>query len=222
MDNGTVNSEQQNSAPDPGPADPDRSAGATEAPVAKRRAGLLLVVAALSYGVDVVTKVLATAGLEGGEPVRILGGAVYLQLLRNPYAAFGMSFGGTWVLTVVAALVVVGILWFARRLRSAGWAVGLGLILAGALGNLTDRIFRAPGAFRGHVVDFVSVFAPNGEFFPVFNAADSAITVGAVLIVLLTALGREYDGTRTGKQRGGRSHPRTAGDGAGAAGEDRA
>lgn len=222
MDNGTVNSEQQHPAPDPSDPAPDGRERAAEPPVPRRRAGLLLVVAALVYVLDVVTKVLATAGLEESEPVRILGGAVYLQLLRNPYAAFGMNFGGTWMLTVVAALVVLAILWFARRLRSAGWAVGLGLILAGALGNLTDRIFRAPGAFQGHVVDFISVFAPNGEFFPVFNAADSAITVGAVLIVLLTALGREYDGTRTGRQRNDRSGPEPAADGSGGAGEDRA
>lgn len=162
----------------------------------KRRVGLLVVVAVLAYAADLVTKIIATATLEGEPPVRILGGAVYLQLVRNPYAAFGMDFGGTWILALVAIAVVVAIGWFARLLRSAGWAVGLGLILAGALGNLTDRLFRAPAPLQGHVVDFVSVFGPNGEFFPVFNAADSAITIGAILVVLLAVLGRDYDGTR--------------------------
>jgi signal peptidase II len=71
-------------------------------------------------------------------------------------------------------------------------------VLAGALGNLVDRIFRAPGVLQGHVVDFVSVFAPNGRFWPVFNVADSAIVVGGALIVVLSLLGRDYDGTRTG------------------------
>jgi signal peptidase II len=70
-------------------------------------------------------------------------------------------------------------------------------VLAGALGNLVDRIFRAPGPLQGHVIDFISVFAPNGEAWPVFNVADSAIVVGGVLIVLLTLLGREYDGSRS-------------------------
>src|SRR5690606_4345998 len=73
----------------------------------------------------------------------------------------------------------------------------LGLVLAGALGNLVDRIFRAPGPLQGHVVDFVSVFAPNGEVWPVFNVADSSIVVGGILIVLLTLLGHEYDGTNS-------------------------
>lgn len=193
MDNEPVNTEQQ-----PDPSDTEQ----TPAP-ARRRMGLLVLVALLAYAVDVISKVVVTATLEGEEPIRILGGAVYLQLLRNPYAAFGMDFVGTWVLTAVAVLVVLGIVWFARKLRSAGWAVGLGLVLAGALGNLTDRLFRAPSVFEGHVVDFISVFAPNGEFFPVFNAADSAITIGAGLIVLLTLLGRDYDGTVIPK--GGRS-----------------
>jgi signal peptidase II len=192
-----VNTEQQ-----PDPSDTEQSADPTPA---RRRVGLLVLVAAVAYVVDVVTKVVATATLEGEEPIRLLGGAVYLQLLRNPYAAFGMDIGGTWILTVVAIAVVVGIAWFARKLRSAGWAVGLGLVLAGALGNLTDRIFRAPAVFQGHVVDFISVFAPNGEFFPVFNAADSAITVGAGLIVVLTLLGRDYDGTKIPRRRDGKS-----------------
>ncbi|MEU6646136.1 signal peptidase II [Saccharomonospora sp. NPDC046836] len=177
--------------------EPATSAPQPQAPdLPKRRIGLLALVAVLAYAVDLVTKIVATTALEGEEPIRILGGAVYLQLIRNPYAAFGMDFGGTWILAIVAMVVVGVIIWFARRLRSVGWAIGLGLVLAGALGNLTDRIFRAPGPLHGHVVDFISPFAPNGDFFPVFNAADSAISIGAVLIVLLSLLGRDYDGTR--------------------------
>jgi signal peptidase II len=65
------------------------------------------------------------------------------------------------------------------------------------VGNLVDRIFRAPGPLRGHVVDMVSVFAPDGSFFPVFNAADSAVVCGGILLVLLALTGREMDGTRT-------------------------
>ena len=72
-----------------------------------------------------------------------------------------MATGMTWVLAIVASIVVVVIIRIATRLRSVWWAVSLGLILGGALGNLTDRIFRSPGFFRGHVVDFVSVFGPE-------------------------------------------------------------
>jgi signal peptidase II len=75
--------------------------------------------------------------------------------------------------------------------------VALGLVLGGALGNLTDRVFRAPGPLRGHVVDVVSLFAPDGSVWPVFNLADSCIVTGGVLLVLLALTGRELDGTRT-------------------------
>lgn len=163
----------------------------------KRRVGLVAAVAVAVFVLDLVTKVIAVDALEGSAPVPVLGGLVYLQLLRNPGAAFSMATGMTWVLALVAIAVVVAIVWLARRLRSTGWAIGLGLVLAGALGNLVDRIFRAPGPLQGHVVDFVSLFAPNGEVWPVFNVADSGIVVGGILIVLLTLLGREYDGTNS-------------------------
>ncbi|WP_141996682.1 signal peptidase II [Amycolatopsis cihanbeyliensis] len=166
-----------------------------EQPLPPRRIGVVAAIAPLVFVLDLVTKVLATVNLEGSAPVRILGGAVYLQLVRNPGAAFSMATGMTWVLALVAIGVVVAIIWLARRLRSVGWAIGLGLVLGGALGNLADRIFRAPGPLQGHVVDFVSVFAPNGDFFPVFNVADSAISIGAVLIVLLSLFGKDYDGS---------------------------
>jgi signal peptidase II len=170
-------------------------------PPPPRRVGRLAVVAVLVFGLDLVTKAIAASTLEGREPVRILGGLVYLQLIRNPGAAFGMATGMTWVLALVAIGVVISLIWFARRLRSVGWAIGLGLVLAGALGNLTDRVFRAPGPLRGHVVDFISVFAPDGDVWPVFNVADSAICVGGALIVLLSLLGREYDGSvRSGRK----------------------
>lgn len=163
----------------------------------RRRVVMVAFVAITIFAIDLATKIIAVATLEGREPVRILGGAVYLQLLRNPGAAFSMATGMTWVLAIVAIAVVAGIIWIARKLRSAAWAVGLGLVLAGALGNLVDRLFRAPGVLQGHVIDFVSVFAPNGDVWPVFNVADSAIVCGGALIVLLTLLGREFDGTRS-------------------------
>lgn len=162
-----------------------------------RRALILIATAVVVFALDLVTKVVALAQLEGSEPVRVLGGLVYLQIVRNPGAAFSLATGMTWVLALVAIGVVVAIIWILPKLRSTGWAIGLGLVLAGALGNLTDRIFRAPGPLRGHVVDMVSLFGPNGEYWPVFNVADSGIVVGGILIVLLSLLGHEYDGRRT-------------------------
>ncbi|WP_051385948.1 signal peptidase II [Actinokineospora inagensis] len=170
------------------------------------RRGLILVVAAvLVYALDLVTKIIVVANLAGEQPIKVLGGLVYLQLIRNPGAAFSMATGMTWLFTLIAAAVVVAIVWIMPKLRSIGWALGLGLVLAGALGNLTDRVFRAPGVFQGHVIDFISVFAPNADVFPVFNVADSGISVGGVLIVLMALLGRDYDGTVTRKGKGGKA-----------------
>jgi signal peptidase II len=171
-------------------------------PLARRRILLLGVTALVVLAADIGTKLAAVAGLEGEQPVRVLGGLVHLQLVRNSGAAFSMATGMTWVLSLIAISVVMAIVWIIPKLRSAGWAVGLGLVLAGALGNLSDRIFRAPGPLRGHVIDFVSVLKPNGAFFPVFNVADSAIVVGGGLIVLMALLGRDYDG-RPISQAGG-------------------
>ncbi|HET9139180.1 signal peptidase II [Actinophytocola sp.] len=162
-----------------------------------RRGIWLALVAVVVLIADVLTKVAVVATLEGEPPVRLLGGFVYLQLVRNPGAAFSMATGMTWVLSIIAVSVVVTIIWIMPKLRSVGWAIGLGLVLAGALGNLSDRVFRAPGPLQGHVVDFVSVFGPNAEYFPVFNVADSAIVCGGALIVLLALLGKDYDGRST-------------------------
>lgn len=164
---------------------------------ANRRILLLVGIAAGVLALDVVTKVLAVATLEDRPPVRLLGGAVNLVLLRNPGAAFSMVTGYTWVLTLIALVVVGVIIRIARRLVSPGWAVGLGLVLGGALGNLSDRIFRSPGPLEGHVVDMVSLFSTNGSVWPVFNAADSGIVCGGILLVLMTLRGVEIDGTRT-------------------------
>lgn len=159
----------------------------------------LVVAAAFVLALDIVSKLIVVAQLENETPKPILGGLVYLQLLRNSGAAFGIATGMTWILSLIVIAVIIAIIWIVPRLRSIGWAIGLGFVLAGALGNLSDRIFRAPGPLRGHVVDWISVFKPNGEAFAVFNLADSGICVGGALIVLMALLGKEYDG-RVSKQ----------------------
>ncbi|MBB4910315.1 signal peptidase II [Actinophytocola algeriensis] len=181
-------------------ADPETAAPPV-APLPPRKVWLVAAVSPVVLVIDQITKQLALAGLEHEPPVRVLGGLFYLQIVRNPGAAWGMATSMTWVLTLIALAVVVGIIWVMPKLRSAGWAVGLALVLAGALGNLLDRFFRAPGAMHGHVVDFLSPFAANGEAFPVFNIADSAICVGGALIVLMALLGRDYDGRRTSDKK---------------------
>ena len=147
---------------------------------------------------DLVTKHLALGALEDREPVRLLGGAVYLSLIRNSGAAWSIGADYTWVFPLITLGVVGWIVWMALRLRSLPWAISLGLVLGGALGNFADRIFRAPGWFVGHVVDMISVFAPYGRVFPVFNLADSALVCGVLLALLLELTGRQRDGSRIG------------------------
>jgi signal peptidase II len=159
------------------------------------RIKLLGVLAACVLAVDVLTKVLSVAFLERAEPIRLFGGVLYLTFVRNPGAAFGLAEGMTWILALIALGVVGFILWIARNLRSTGWAVGLGLVLGGAVGNLVDRLFREPGPMRGHVVDFLSLFDPFGQVWPVFNVADMAIVCGGATIIVLALMQHDYDGT---------------------------
>ena len=171
---------------DPSPETP----GPDAAPApAGRRLIALLGVAVVVFALDLITKVLAVAHIDPRDPISIIGDTVTLTLVRNPGAAFSMATGMTWVLTIVAIAVVIGVVKIGRTLQSGWWALGLGLVLGGALGNLVDRIFRSPGPLQGHVVDFVSV-----GWWPVFNVADSAIVCGAILLVALTVFGVEPDG----------------------------
>jgi signal peptidase II len=179
---------------DAAPDTEEESAPAT--PLPPRKVGLLAGIAATVVILDLISKIIIVATVQPGEPVRILGGLVYLSLIRNPGAAFSMATGMTWVLALIAIGVVVFIIRRAPRLRSTPWAVSLGLVLGGAIGNLIDRIFRAPGFLQGHVVDFVSVFGPNAQYFPVFNVADSAITIGGISLVITALLGIDFDGSR--------------------------
>ncbi len=167
-----------------------------ETPTARPRTRLLLSLAAVVLVLDVVTKVLVVSTIAPGENIRLLGGALYLTQLRNLGAAFSFAQGATVLFSLIAAVVAVVIVRTARRLFSTGWAVALGLVLGGATGNLVDRVFRDPGFLRGGVVDFLSVFGPDGRVWPVFNVADSAIVCGGILGALLALRGIEFDGTR--------------------------
>ena len=174
-------------APDPEPAEEARP----EAPP-RRRLSLLLIVAAVILVADVVSKLSVVAKLTPGTPVKVIPAVLDLDLTRNAGAAFGFAAGATIIFTVVAASVVVFIVRAARQLGSVGWAWALGLLLGGALGNLGDRLFRAPGPLRGHVVDWIHL-----HHWPVFNVADSGIVIGGILAVLLSMLGKGLDGRPT-------------------------
>ncbi|WP_320067054.1 signal peptidase II [Micromonospora sp. RTGN7] len=162
---------------------------------------ILAAVALVAFLADLLTKHLALLGLSDREPVRLLGGAVYLSLTRNSGAAWSIGADHTWIFPLITLAVIGWICWMAVRLRSVPWAVSLGLVLGGALGNLVDRIFRAPGHFVGHVVDMISLFDPYGQVWPVFNLADSALVCGVVLAVVLELTGRQRDGSRLGREK---------------------
>ena len=153
---------------------------------------MLVAVAAFVLAADAVSKALVVAHLREDQPVHLIGNVLMLWLTRNPGAAFSVGTGETAVFTVIAFGVIVYIARTARKLYSLGWAIALGLLLGGAMGNLSDRIFRAPGLFRGDVVDWIAVT----RFYPIFNLADSAIVCGGILTVILAMRGQHLDGTR--------------------------
>ncbi len=155
---------------------------------------MLVGVAAIALAADVVSKAIVVAHLRPDQPVHLLGNVFELWLTRNPGAAFSVGTGETAVFTVIAFGVIVYIARTARNLYSLGWAIALGLLLGGAAGNLGDRIFRAPGLFRGDVVDWIGVVP---RYYPIFNLADSAIVCGGILMVILAMRGYHLDGTRS-------------------------
>ncbi|MGC5168276.1 signal peptidase II [Luteimicrobium sp. DT211] len=175
---------------------PEQGAGAAHAaehagtPRPSRRLVILLaVIAAVVLVLDQVTKAWAQHALRDGKEIDVPGGFFHLRLVYNPGAALSIATGMTWLLTIIIVVVVVFIVRSLRRLRSTGWAVALGLLLGGAVGNLLDRLLRQPGFARGYVVDFIGY----GNWF-VGNVADIAIVVAAVLIALLALRGIGMDG----------------------------
>jgi signal peptidase II len=171
-----------------------------DAGVRPRRIGVLVAIAVTALALDVISKAIVVATLPDRPPVELLGGLLTLRVLRNSGAAFNIGNGMTLVFTVIATGVVVAILRYARKLRSLPWAITLGLLLGGALGNLGDRMLRSPGIFRGHVVDWIEL-----PHWPVFNLADASIVCGGVLAVLLASRGLQVDGTMQGE---GKHEPR--------------
>jgi signal peptidase II len=168
----------------------DRAEVPSSSPGRSRLAAILLT-AAIALTLDQVTKVIAVRELGGGRVIPVLAGLLELRLVRNPGAAFSLGESLTWAFTILAAVVVVAVVWLGRRVKSRSWALTLGLLLAGAAGNLTDRLFRAPGFGRGHVVDFIDY---AGRF--VGNVADIAIVGAMALMVVGVVRGVGLDGVR--------------------------
>jgi signal peptidase II len=152
---------------------------------------VMFCVAVMVLIADAISKAQVLARLPGHPPVRLLDGLVTLDLTFNAGAAFGVGTSYTAIIAVIVLGVIAYIIRTAQRLRSLAWTIALGLLLGGAMGNLGDRLFRAPGPLRGQVVDWI-----NLQNFPwTFNLADASITCAAVLIAVLALRGTRIDGT---------------------------
>ena len=178
------------------PADlaPHDGDGASVASPGRRYVWLMVALGLGGYSLDQITKFLAEKYLDPANPPSFFGGFLKLRLIYNPGAAFSLGSSATVVLTCISIAALIAVIFYAApRARGILQSVIVGFLLAGILGNLTDRLFRAPGPFRGHVVDFFSL--PN---FAIFNVADIFITSAAVLIVLVSVLHPSEPG-QTGK-----------------------
>lgn len=138
-------------------------------------------------------KYLTITNLPLQEPVPVLGEFLQLYYVRNPGAAFSLGSEVTWIFTIALSVVAAVIIWKAFGLRSRLWAVVLGCLLGGVLGNLGDRLFREPGFPVGHVVDMISMpwMMPA-----IFNVADVFIVTGMISVALLVVFGLRFDGSR--------------------------
>ncbi len=169
-------------------------------PPPRPRKALLLSVfaslAAFAYVFDQLTKLWVTSTMTEGERIPVFPPLLHWYYIRNSGAAFSIGENITWVFTIIMASVAVAILLQLRKLGSLWWALALGLLLGGALGNLTDRLFRAPSFAMGHVVDFIQL--PN---FAIFNIADSAVVSSVTIICVLTLRGIGLDGSRHTKDQ---------------------
>jgi signal peptidase II len=156
---------------------PADTAAPPHAPGRARRLLVALAVAAAVIAADQGTKQWALSYLAHRSAIALPGNWISLRLITNPGAAFSVGSGSTWIFTVFATAVVVVVPWFAARAR--GQAMALGLLVGGAAGNLTDRLFRAPGPGTGRVVDFIDYHS-----WFIGNVADIAIVVSAGLLLL--------------------------------------
>lgn len=162
------------------------------------RASVLVALAIVALGIlgfDQLTKFLIVTNLELGARVPILGDVLQFHFVKNSGAAFSLASGSTWFFSIIAAAVVIFIIWYARRIRSMAWAILFGMLLGGTLGNLTDRLLREPGFGLGHVIDFLQVWG----FPAIFNVADTFIVASMGLFVILSLRGIGLDGRRNSR-----------------------
>ena len=150
---------------------------------------VVLGVAAAVVALDQFSKWLVVARLKPVGSIDVIGGFLRFVYVENSGAAFSIGINFTWIFTIIAVIVAIVIIRTSRNLGSIAWAIALGALLGGSLGNLCDRLFRAPGFGRGYVVDFIAF-----PHFAVFNVADMAITCSAAFMVILALRGVSFSG----------------------------
>lgn len=151
---------------------------------------LFLGVATFVVLIDQITKALALTNLHTFQTVPFILDIVRFTLVFNDSAAFSLGGSATWVFTLLSTIASLALLWFGPKFRTTGWLILIGLALGGVVGNLVDRLFRSPGFPNGHVVDFIQI--PFN--FPIFNMADSAITISAAIIAIRIIRGEKLGG----------------------------
>jgi signal peptidase II len=151
---------------------------------------LFLSVATFVVLFDQISKALALTNLHTFQTVPFILDIVRFTLVFNDSAAFSLGGSATWVFTLLSTIASLALLWFGPRFRTTGWLILIGLALGGVVGNLVDRLFRSPGFPNGHVVDFIQI--PFN--FPIFNIADSAITISAIIIAIRIIRGEKLGG----------------------------
>jgi signal peptidase II len=151
---------------------------------------LFLGVATFVVLIDQITKSLALTNLHTFQTVPFILDIVRFTLVFNDSAAFSLGGSATWVFTLLSTIASLALLWFGPKFRTTGWLILIGLALGGVVGNLVDRLFRSPGFPNGHVVDFIQI--PFN--FPIFNMADSAITISAAIIAIRIIRGEKLGG----------------------------
>lgn len=169
-------------------------------------AAMMAVVIVVIAAIDQVVKQIMLNWLEPGEPVSVIGDWFRFYLLFNPGAAFSMGENSTWLFTSIQLAFVIGIGIYAPRVKHRWVGIGLAMVAGGALGNLLDRLFRDPGFYVGHVVDYISVGG-----FAVFNIADASITTGVVVFLIGMFL-EDRDAARAEKARAVTTGPSDAED----------
>ena len=150
---------------------------------------VVLGVAAAVLALDQFSKWMIVTKVKPVGTVDVIGHYLRFVYVENSGAAFSIGINFTWVFTLIAVVVAVVIIRTSRKLGSIAWAIALGALLGGALGNLCDRLFRTSEFGRGYVVDFIAL-----PHFAVFNVADMAITGSAAFMVLLALRGVSFSG----------------------------